>query len=141
MPSYGGKSKSRHSNIKCRLLVDVYPTQTVMLRMRQTKSDICTLCDMKQAEDRVHFILMCPALQTVCDKYLCRLQEVVPELKCLYVTKHEIAVQTLLDSSHLTVADYIVFERQSNRKLQCISRDFLYALYHERSSKINSVRS
>ena len=53
------------SNIKCRLLVDVYPIQTVMLRTRQTKSDICTLCNMKQAEDRVHFILVCPALQTV----------------------------------------------------------------------------
>ena len=84
------------SNIKCRLLVDVYPIQTVMLRMRQTTSDICTL-----REDRVYFILMCPALQTVRDKYLCRLHEVVPELKCLYVTKHEIVVQTVrLLTSH-----------------------------------------
>ena len=129
------------SNIKCRLLVDVYPIQTVMLRTRQTKSDICTLCNMKQAEDRVHFILVCPALQTVRDKYLCRLQEVVPELKYLCVTKHEIVVQTLLDSSHPAVADYIVFKPHANRKVQSISRDFLYALHHERSRKINSARS
>ena len=117
------------------------PIQTVMIRTRQTKSDICTLCNMKQAEDRVHFILVCPALQTVRDIYLCRLQEVVPELKYLYVTKHEIVVQTLLDSSHPAVADYIVFEPHANRKVQSISRDFLYALHHERSRKINSARS
>ena len=102
------------SNIKCRLLVDVYPIQTVMLRTRQTKSDICTLCNMKQAEDRVHFILVCPALQTVRDKYLCRLQEVVPELKYLCVTKHEIVSKNLnlkliIEFFHLLIIPMTLF--------------------------------
>ena len=52
-------------NIKLRLLVDVYLLKTVRKRTKQTRNDLCPLCNGNQVEDREYFLLRCSVLESV----------------------------------------------------------------------------
>ena len=54
--------------VKLKILTKTYPLEDTRMRIGKVRSAICKLCDLA-VEDTEHFVLSCPALEEVREKY------------------------------------------------------------------------
>ena len=123
------------ANTKIRLLVDVYPLATVQKRMKQIDGDICSLCDLGETEDRLHFLTRCPALSEVRTKYLHRILALIPHTDDLDTENlDQFLVGLILDPSHPDVAEIHILDPSVIPEVETITRDYIFALHLKRTN-------
>ena len=128
------------ANTKIHLLLDVYPLATVQRRMKQIGSDICSLCDLGETEDRVHFLIRCDALKEVLAKYLHHVLDLIPHIDNLNTENPDrFLVGIILDPSHPDVMEIHTLDPTSIPVLESITRDYIFALHLARTTIVKNI--
>ena len=128
------------ANTKIRLLVDVYPLTTVQRRMKQIDSDICSLCDLGETEERVHFLIRCNALKEVRAKYLHHVLFLIPHIDNLNTENpDQFLVGIILDPSHPDVMEIHTLDPTSIPVVESITRDYIFALHLARTTIVKKI--
>ena len=127
--------KVTRANIKVCVLIDVYPLQAVLYRMKQVANDIYPVCDDGSREDVDHFLASCGAYLDVRNKYEARF---LPILGLDTAASGKLLVGLILDATHPDVETYIQLEEDRISALEDVSRDCIYAMHLKRTAILKS---
>lgn len=112
------------ANIKARIVSGVYPFQSLQYKIQKSKSPLCLLCGLHD-EDLHHFVLDCPALSHIRNKYHTDLGKCLPGN--LYISQLQAYLDTrILQGAHLITEEDVV-------NIEHTTRDLLFALHTERT--------
>ena len=106
-------------------------------RMKQIDGDICSLCDLGETEDRLHFLTRCSALSEVRTKYLHRILALIPHTDDLDTENlDQFLVGLILDPSHPDVAEIHILDPSVIPEVETITRDYIFALHLKRTNLV-----
>ena len=124
------------------LLLGVYNTQERLARMKKVKSADCVLCpdvgDSPMIEDRVHFLLSCPALAETRDNFMSQLGDLSPVV-VKYRDETTTFLLSLLDPLSPMLPQELRSSWSSDTDIYKWSRKFCYAMHKKRTKLIESV--
>jgi hypothetical protein len=131
--TYSSPHDIRRAMVKAKVLTGTYTLQVNKAKFNQHEVDnMCRLCS-SNPEDRTHFLIICPALETIRRPYIQNLSVLIP----IDQMSLESIVRVVLDSSSV-----IVFkggERDigiNKSSIESISRCLIFALHCERARKL-----
>ncbi len=141
LQSIRSMGKTKKAFVKARLLAGVYKLQSHEAQFRRNQHDTeptCRLCR-TGPEDRVHFLLHCPALEEYRLEYRQRLSNILDTHGFGQVVLSDAAcVQVLLDPLHVDVPEEIRGNKVCICEIEDVSRDWVYKLHVMRWSKLHS---
>ena len=130
--------KVTRANIKVRVLIDVYPLQAVLYRMKLVANDLCPVCDDGSREDVDHFLASCGAYVDVRNKYMARFLPILGLDTTETVASGKLLVGLILDATHPDVETHIQLEEDRISALEDVSRDYIYAMHLKRTAIVKS---
>ena len=102
--------------------------------MNKVKSPLCVLCPTAETEDRVHFLLSCPALAETREDFLRQLSDLSPVVVD-YMEVSSTFLLCLLDPLSPLVPEELRTSWCTEDEIYKWSRRFVYAM-HKRSTKL-----
>lgn len=121
----------RRATIKARVLTGTYILQVNRDRYNNSKSpSLCPLCA-REPEDRLHFLLRCPSLESRRRPYLDNIQDLIPAV--VHWTECDL-FQALLDVTYLPAC---TIHTSVLPEFEHISRKLIYALHTRRHSLLD----
>ena len=125
------------ANIKSRLLLDVYPLETVKLRMQLTKSDLCTLCENGDKEDLKHFLVKCEKFNATRSKYMRKItEEFSTDTRQRMRNDHELCVRLILDPAHFSLQECDKLDPERRPDYEHMTRDYIFAMHIKRTALV-----
>ena len=125
------------------LLLGSYNTQEKLSKMNKVTSPNCVLCpgvsETAQIEDRVHFLLSCPALSETREDFLCQLVNLSPVI-VNYIGVSSEFLLCLLDPLSPLVPEEIRTSWHAEDDIYRWSRKFCSAMHKKRTSLIESTK-
>ena len=124
------------------LLLGQYNTQERLAKMNKVKSPLCLLCSdvgnsAQVMEDRLHFLLSCPALAETREDFLCQLVNLSPIVANYFEVSTSFLV-CLLDPFSPLVPEELRTSWYSEEEIYKWSRRFCYAMHTRRMKIIES---
>ena len=124
------------------LLLGVYNTQERLAKMKKVKSADCVLCPevggSPMIEDRVHFLLSCPALAETRENFMSQLVDLSPVV-VNYRDVTSTFLLSLLDPLSPMVPQELRSSWSSDVEIYKWSRKFCYAMHKKRTKLIKSL--
>ena len=118
------------------MLLGVYQTNLLMMKMKKIKSDICEVCSGEQ-EDLAHLMLHCPTLQEVRERYLPLYLLDNPYL-CEVIQDEHLLLTAILDTESSLLPLSVVRGWSSSNKIYKISRDFTFHTHRKREKIVQN---
>ena len=121
------------------LLLGCYNTGERLFKFKKAKSPVCVLCshnnEVGPSDDRVHFLLSCPALSEIRESFLCQFVSLSPMLtKYIEVSKNFLLC--LLDPLSPRVPQDLRESWISESEVYKVSRNFCYSMHRRRTKMI-----
>ena len=139
----GDSIGTSQATIQMWLLLGCYNTQERLVKMNKVTSPNCVLCpgvsEIAQIEDRVHFLLSCPALSETREDFLCQLVNLSPVI-VNYIGVSSEFLLCLLDPLSPLVPEEIRASWHAEDDIYKWSRKFCFAMHKKRTSLIESTK-
>ena len=129
--------------IPMRLLTGVYNTGQRLHKFKKAKDPFCVLCcrsnnGVGPVDDRVHFLLSCPALSETREDFFCQLINMSPLVtKYLEVSKNFLLC--ILDPLSPRVPEDLRMSWTSEDEIYELSRNFCYAMHKRRTRLLEEI--
>ena len=126
------------------LLLGVYNTAERLFKMKKTKTASCVLClkndDIldEPTEDRVHFMLSCPALADIREDFLCQLVNLSPVVT-KYMTVSPEFLLCILDPFSPRVPGDLRESWLAEEDVYRVCRNFCFSMHKKRTKLLELI--
>jgi hypothetical protein len=108
----------------------VYRTRSVLHKMKKIKSNICSACHLNAVGSLEHYLLYCPFVEEIRQKFVPKLFLSNPKVSSLLQNEAALLV-TILDPESTLLQDDIRCNWDSSANIYALSRDFVYNVHNK----------
>ena len=108
----------------------VYRTREALHKMKKIKSKICSACPLNVVGSLEHYLLYCPFVQEIRERFVPQLFRSNPKVSSLLENEAALMV-TILDPESALLPDNIRCSWDSSADIYALSRDYVYNVHNK----------